>query len=124
MGQSDIADKEIDKLRHQIQELPTASVVIIEAATVLNQISDDNYWTLLTPQKFEFLRTQIKPLFRTVSQVDFKAMRFEKDVLEISLAFLAKEKSKFDTLKEGLVEQISELPLSVNIVARQAELIK
>jgi len=122
--QCDIARKEIDKLRSQIQDLPFASVVIIEAATALNRIADDNYWTRLTPQKFEFLRNQIKPLFRTVSQVDFKAMRFEKDVLEISLALLSKEKSKFETLKEALIEQISELPLSVNIVARESALIK
>jgi len=122
--QFEIAVKEIAKLRRQIQELPASSVVIIEAATALNQIADDNYWTHLTLQKFEFLRNQIKPLFRTVSQVDFKAMRFEKDVLEISLALLSGEKSKFETLKEGLVEQISELPLSVNIVAREAALIK
>ncbi|MFH2218887.1 MAG: DEAD/DEAH box helicase family protein [Pseudomonadota bacterium] len=122
--QLEITVKEIDKLRSQIQDLPSTSVVIIEAAPALNQITDDNYWTRLTPQKFEFLRNQIKPLFRTVSQVDFKAMRFEKDVLEISLVLLSREKSKFETLKEGLVEQISELPLSVNIVAREAALIK
>ena len=124
LEQPDIADKEIAKLRQQIQELPASSVVIIDAATALDQISDDNYWTHLTPQNIEFLRNQIKPLFRTVSQVDFKAMRFEKDVLEISLALLSKEKAKFETLKEGLVEQIGELPLSVHIVAGQAGLIK
>jgi len=124
MEKVDIATKEITKLRGQIKELPTASVVIIEAATALDHISDDNYWTLLTPQKFEFLRNQIKPLFRTVSQVDFKAMRFEKDVLEISLALLSQEKAKFETLKAGLVEQISELPLSINIVAREKALIQ
>jgi hypothetical protein len=49
---------------------------------------------------------EIKPLFRTVSEADFKAMRFEKDVLELSLALLGKEKIKFDTLREGIVEQI------------------
>lgn len=51
-------------------------------------------------------------------------MRFEKDVLEISLALLSGEKAKFETLKEGLIEQIGELPLSVHIVAREAALIK
>lgn len=120
----DIATKEIRNLRQQIQNLPTSSVVIIEAATVLDQIADDNYWTRLTPQKIEFLRSEIKPLFRTVSQVDFKAMRFERDILEISLALLCREKQKFETLKDGLMEQISELPLSVNIVAREETLIK
>jgi type I restriction enzyme R subunit len=122
--QSEIADKEIAILRHQIQDLPASSVVIIDAATALDRIKDDNYWTRLTPQKLEFLRDRIKPLFRTVSQVDFKAMRFEKDVLETSLALLSGEKTKFETLKAGLIEQIGELPLSVHIVARQATLIR
>jgi type I restriction enzyme R subunit len=40
------------------------------------------------------------------------------------LAHLAEEKGKFDTLKDNLTEQISELPLSVNIVAREQDLIK
>lgn len=124
MGRFNIADKEILKLRRQIRELPASSVIVIEAATALDHITDDNYWTNLTPQKIEFLRNQIKPLFRTVSQVDFKAMRFEKDVLEISLALLSGEKAKFATMKEGLVEQIGELPLSVHMVARQSVLIQ
>jgi type I restriction enzyme R subunit len=122
--QVDIAAKEIAALRRQIDDLPVSSVIVVEAATALDRIADDNYWTHLTPQKIEFLRSEIKPLFRTMSQVDFKAMRFEKDVLEISLALLSKEKAKFETLKEGLVEQIGELPLAVNIVARQAPLIQ
>jgi type I restriction enzyme R subunit len=32
--------------------------------------------------------------FRTVSDVDFKAMRFEKDIVEVSLAHLAGETEK------------------------------
>ncbi|BBO89630.1 DEAD/DEAH box helicase family protein [Desulfosarcina ovata] len=119
-----IAEKEIAILRGQIQDLPASSVVIIEAAAALDRISDENFWARLTPQKIEFLLDQIKPLFRTVSQVDFKAMRLEKDVLDISVALLCAEKARFDTLKTGLIEQIGELPLSVNIVARQAALIR
>ncbi|MGZ8172614.1 type I restriction endonuclease subunit R [Methylobacter sp.] len=130
LGSKDIAAKESAILRLQIQELPKSSVVIIEAATALNQIADTNYWTQLNSQKIEFLRHEIKPLFRTISQADFKAMRFSKDVLEISLALLSKEiwskeeRDQFETLKDGLVEQISELPLTVPIVAREENLIK
>jgi len=51
-------------------------------------------------------------------------MRFQKDLLEASLAKLAKEKVKFETLKDNIVELIGELPLSVNIVAREASIIK
>lgn len=119
-----IAQKEIEKLRNQIKELPEKSIVIQDAATDLEKLKDENFWINLSHDKIEFLRTNIKPLFRTVSQSDFKRMRFEKDVLETSLAHLSEEEEKFDTLKDNLTEQISELPLSVNIVAREQDLIK
>jgi type I restriction enzyme R subunit len=51
-------------------------------------------------------------------------MRFDKDVLEGSLAHLKGEKEKYAALSENLVGQISELPLSVNIVAQEAGLIQ
>ncbi|MGC9935242.1 DEAD/DEAH box helicase family protein [Priestia aryabhattai] len=119
-----IAEKEIINLRKQIEELPKNSVVIQESATDLKKIEDDNFWTKLTHEKIEFLRNAIKPLFRTVSQTDFKAMRFQKDLLEASLAKLANEQKKFETLKDNIVELIGELPLSVNIVAREETIIK
>jgi type I restriction enzyme R subunit len=120
----DIAEKEINKLRQQIQELPRNSVVIQESATDLHKIEDDNFWTKLTHDKIEFLRASIKPLFRTVSQTDFKAMRFQKDLLEASLAKMANEQKKFETLKDNIIELIGELPLSVNVVAREEAIIK
>lgn len=121
---AEIAQKEIEKLQSQINELPEKSIVIQDAATDLEKLKDENFWINLSHDKIEFLRINIKPLFRTVSQSDFKRMRFEKDVLETSLAHLAEEKEKFDALKDNLTEQISELPLSVNIVAREQNLIK
>lgn len=130
LGKADIAEKETNTLRQQIQQLPQESVVIIEAASTLKPLADDNYWNTLTPQKLEYLRTEIKPLFRTLSGVDFKAMRFTKDVLETSMALLGKEagdsedKERFEALQIALIEQISELPLSVPMVKRQDNLIK
>jgi len=130
LGNDKVATKESAILRQQIKDLPKNSVIIIEAATPLSKIADDNYWNTLSDKKLEFLRSEIKPLFRTVSQVDFKAMRFSKDVLEISVSLLIKESGdkeeieRFNTLKEGLIEQVSELPLSVPMVAREQQIIK
>ncbi len=123
-GQQNIAEREVDKLRKQIAELPKSSVVIIEAATPLNRLNEDNFWINLNHQKLEFLRADIKPLFRTVSETDFKAMRFERDLLEYSLSKLSEEKERGETLKEGIVEQISELPLSINFVKAEESLIR
>jgi type I restriction enzyme, R subunit len=123
-GEDAIAQKEIAKLRAQIKALPQNSVVIKEAAAGLRKISDDNFWVKINREKADFLRSAIIPLFKTVSQADFKAMRFEKDMLEISLAKLSGEEDRYETLKDNITEVLSELPLSVNIVAKQEELIK
>jgi len=121
---ADIATREIAKLRLQISALPKESVVIKEAATALARLQDDNFWINLTHDRLEFLRAEIKPLFRTVSEADFKAMRFERDLLEYSLAVLNDDKPQAETLKEGIIEQISELPLSVSFVKQEEALIR
>jgi len=123
-GKSEIVNKEVRKIRKQVEALPAKSVVIMEARNELQRMEDENFWINLTADKMEFLVAVVKPLMRTVSDVDFKAMRFEKDIVEVSLAHLAGETEKFETLKESIIEEIGELPLSVNIVAREQELIR
>jgi type I restriction enzyme R subunit len=134
----EIVNKEILKIRKQIETLPKNSIVIMEANHELQRLDDDNFWTNVTADKMEFLKAYVKPLFRTVSDIDFKAMRFEKDIVEVSLAWLQKETtpyakpgsiddvlvSKFETLKESIIEEIGELPLSINIVAKEEDLIR
>ena len=122
-NKNNITNKEISLLRKQIEELPGKSVVIQDAKADLAKVEDNVFWNKLTENKIDFLKNIIKPLFRTVSQVDFKIMRFRKDVLETSLAFLEEDKDKFETLKEGIIEIVSELPMSVNVVARQKDYI-
>ena len=124
LGQAQVAERESTKLRDQINQLPQNSVIIKEAAAALAQLEEENFWITLKHQRLEFLRTEIKPLFRTMSEADFKAMRFERDLLEYTLARLKQETAKAETLKEGIVKQISELPLSVNFVKAEEALIR
>jgi type I restriction enzyme R subunit len=124
LNETETANKEILNLKKQADSLPQNSIVILDAKHDLQRLEDKNFWNYLSPDKIEFLRTFVKPLFRTISGVDFKAMRFEKDIVEVSLAHLSNEKNKFDTLKESIIGGISELPLSVNIVAKEEELIR
>ncbi|MDQ7746329.1 type I restriction endonuclease subunit R [Hydrogenophaga pseudoflava] len=123
-GHEDIAAREVAKLRSQIAALPKESIVIKEAAAALARLQDENFWISLNHDRLDFLRAEIKPLFRTVSEADFKAMRFERDVLEYSLAILSEDKEQAETLKAGIVEQISELPLSVSFVKQEEALIR
>jgi type I restriction enzyme R subunit len=120
----EITEREVSKLRLQISALPKASIVIKEASAHLAKLEEENFWINLTHEKLEYLRAEIKPLFRTVSEADFKAMRFERDVLEYSLAILNENKEQAETIKEGVVEQISDLPLSVSFVKKEEVLIR
>lgn len=120
----EIATKEISKLKAQIEQLPQNSVVILDAKNELQRLEDANFYIQFTHEKVDFLRSFVKPLFRTISDADFKAMRFEKDIVEVSLAKLANENEKFETLKESIIEEIGELPLTVNIVAQEEDLIR
>jgi type I restriction enzyme, R subunit len=124
INETQITQKEIEKLRKQIATLPQNSIVILDAKHELQRLEDENFWNHLSSEKIEFLKSVVKPLFRTVSETDFKAMRFEKDIVEVSLAKLSDEKEKFETLKDSIIEEIAELPLSVNIIAKEEELIR
>ena len=124
LGHPSVAEKEIGMLRVQIAALPARSVAIMEEQAQLAQCQAEAFWQPLSAERIAFLRHTILPLFRVVSRADFKAMRFEKDVLEASLAHLRNEKKKYAALTENLIAQIGELPLSVNIVAQEAGLIQ
>ena len=124
LGLTIVAERETTKLRQQIANLPPTSVIIKEAAPALARLEEENFWISLDHHKLEFLRAEIKPLFRTVSEADFKAMRFERDLLEYALAKLREEMDKAGTLKDGIVEQISQLPLSVKFVQAEEALIR
>ena len=129
---------EIVKLRKQIENLPYNSIVIKDAQFELQPLEDENFWNNLDTDKLEFLRSVVKPLFRTVSMTDYSAMRFEKDIVEVSLAWMTNDNSpyslpnsnddliqgKYETLKSCLIETIGKLPLTVNIVAREVDLIQ
>ena len=119
-----IAQQESLKLRKQIATLPQASIVIQEAATALARVLEESFWSDLTHEDTTFLRSEIQPLFRTVSDADFKAMRFERDVLSHSLAKLSEEKERADAIRSGIVETISELPLSISFVNEHETLIQ
>jgi type I restriction enzyme R subunit len=124
LAQTGIAEKEIQKLKVQVSKLPANSVVIMEARNELQKLEEENFWIRLSDEKIEFLDAVVKPLFRTVADADYKAMRFEKDIVEVSLAHLSSEHDKFETLKESIIEVIGELPLSINVVAKQEQLIR
>lgn len=120
----EIQIEEAIRLQKQIELLPLNSIVVKDNNSAVTKVNNAGFWKDLTLEKLEYLKTEIAPLMRTISGVDYKAMRFEKDVLEVSLMKLKKEEVKYVMLKDALIERISDLPLSLNIVLKEQKLIK
>ncbi|WP_333597846.1 DEAD/DEAH box helicase family protein [Chryseobacterium flavum] len=124
LADAGIFDPTLEKIKIAIDRLPIQSIVIRDAIKLLEEVKEDLFFDELNTGKIDFLQENIRPLFRTISGVDFKAMRFEKDVVEISIAYWQEDKEKFEALKNAITEEISELPLSINVVAKHKDLIQ
>lgn len=118
----------IEKTQRQIlddvRSLPANSVTVLDGRKYLDEVLELGYWLHMNEEKFEYLRLYVAPIMRAKSEADFKAMHFELDIVDLATAHILKDHEKFENLKEGVIETISELPLEVNIVAEQEVLIR
>ncbi|MFN7490339.1 MAG: DEAD/DEAH box helicase family protein [Chryseotalea sp.] len=120
---NEIAESEKLELEKLINALPKNNVVVQDNAVDLEKVYEPKFWEHLTNDKIDFLDQTIAPILRALSSVDFKAMRFEKDIVEFSLAQLNNESQDMENLKEIIIEQIAELPLNIGVVAKEKEII-
>lgn len=123
-GATDIADRVKADLRRDLTELPANNVVVAEAAANLAAIGSDSFWRRLGGEGIGILRGLIAPVLRARSAADFKGMRFEVETVEAATALLARNPDAFDAARESLIAQVAELPLTVNLVAREKSLIE
>lgn len=111
-------------LRGDLDSLPLNNVVVLESQADLAVVRNEAYWQRLGRDQLGFLRQTIAPILRAQSNADFKALRFQLDVVDLGTALLAGNRDAVDALREVVVEQVSELPLGVNLVARELDLIE
>ncbi len=123
---STIIQNTVIKLKEDIAKLPPNNVVILDAAGKIRKLND-TFWQKLTEDKKIFLQNEIAPLMRTRTTEDFKAMSFELKVINYSIAKIeseGKSTKKVKALEEVIIEMVSDLPLTVNVVAKEKELIE
>lgn len=120
---TDLAEKEVNQLRGLLALLPAQNVVVLDNKALLEDLSQDAYWSQLDQEQLNHLEQQVAPLMRVLSGVDFMAMRFEKDLVDCGTALLAQDEQALASIEVVIMAQIAELPLSINIVAKEQELI-
>jgi type I restriction enzyme R subunit len=111
-------------LRADIDALPANNVVVLENQTDLAVVRNDAWWQRIDRDQLPFLRRAIAPILRAQSSGEFKGLRFQIDVVELATALLAGNAAAADTLRDAIVEQVAELPMGVNLVARERELVE
>lgn len=120
---TEIATAEKLELEKLINSLPQNNVIVQDNALDLEKVYEPTFWNELSDDKIQFLDQTISPILRALSSVDFKAMRFEKDIVEFSIAQLNEESQDIENLKELITTQIAELPLNIGVVAKEKEII-
>ncbi|MBU1087543.1 MAG: DEAD/DEAH box helicase family protein, partial [Candidatus Omnitrophica bacterium] len=123
-GLNDIIEKTKKNLKQDIQQLPSNSVPVLDNRSSLAKTEDVNFWIDLSQQKIEFLRDIIAPVMRALSGVDYRAMRFELDVVEYANENILQNNDRMDALSGVIIEKVEQLPFSVHIVAKERELIE
>jgi type I restriction enzyme R subunit len=123
-GATDVAERVKADLRRDVADLPANNVVVAEASADLAAIAGDSFWRALDAEDLGTLRGLIAPVLRARSAADFKGMRFELEAVEAATAILARNADALDAARESLVAQVAELPLTVNLVAREKDLIE
>ena len=119
-----IIEKTQKQIMNDIRQLPSNNVIVLDGKKYLDDVLEPGFWLHMNDDKFKYLRLYVTPIMRAKSEADFKAMHFELDIVDLSTAHILKDHEKFENLKEGVIETVSELPLEVNIVAEQEELIR
>jgi type I restriction enzyme, R subunit len=125
LGEDAIFKKMKLKLAEDIELLPKNNVVVLEAKNRLDQLTE-TFWQRLDEDRRDYLKKEIAPLMRTRSGEDYKAMSFEIKILKYSIARMQEDEGnqkKAATIETAIIEMVEDLPLSVNIVAAQTQLI-
>lgn len=122
--ESEYVEKEINSIRKWVDKLPENNVVILENQEKLARVRLEEFWDGLGFQGIEYLELEIAPLMSTISGEDFKALRFQKDVIEAQVLLLSEEVEDYDNLVELISAQLAELPLNISEVSKQKKLIQ
>ncbi len=124
VDRGDIVERVKLDLRADLLALPANNVVVLDHRADLDRALDEQLWRTLDARTMDFLRTIIAPVLRARAEVDFKALRFETEVVELGTALLEGNQEAFDAILDSVVLQVAELPLTVNLVAREHALVE
>jgi len=98
----------VSDLRAMIGRIPRDSFPVKKVWMQIATAWDDDFWTLITPAKLDFLRLQVAPLLRFAPEVDVAAETFTHKVERLKLQIL--QAGPTPQLLQSIAEDVSLLP--------------
>jgi type I restriction enzyme R subunit len=98
----------VSDIRTMIARIPRDSFPVKKVWVQIASAWDDDFWTLITPTKLDFLRLQVAPLLRFAPDVDVAAETFTHRVERLKLQILQTTPSP--QLLQSIAEDVSLLP--------------
>lgn len=98
----------ITDVRAMIARIPCDSFPVKKVWLQVATAWGNDFWTLITPAKLDFLRLHVAPLLRFAAEVDVAAETFTHKVERLKLQTL--QKSPSPQLLQSIVEDVSLLP--------------
>lgn len=123
-GLNELYRTEVNKLKELLDSLPPRSVTVLDAAAILQRTADQYFWETLTPQSIAFLERDVAPIMRALSGANFKAMRFERDVVLVAWHRLMNDAPALRTGVELIQNQVGDLATSLEQVQAKMEWIE
>jgi type I restriction enzyme R subunit len=105
---ADAPRQAITDLRGMMDRIPQESFPVKKVWLQLHHAWGDDFWTLITPNKLEFLRLHIGPLLRFAAGVDVAAETFTHKIERLKLQTL--QASPSPQLLQSIAEDVSLLP--------------
>jgi len=123
-GDAELVEMTKADLRADLAQLPARNIIVQQASADLGRVEDDAFWDRLDADDIGVLRTTVAPVLRTRASTELKAFRLQIDVVEYSTARLAGEDDRAEAIAESIQSQLEELPMTVNVVSRERDLIE
>ncbi len=98
----------ISDLRAMMARVPQDSFPVKKVWLQVSPAWQDDFWTLITPTKLDFLRLHVAPLLRFAAEVDVEAETFTHKVERLKLQILQATPSP--QLLQSIAEDVSRLP--------------
>lgn len=122
-GHEEVGARAAAGLRRDLETLPANNIVVLEHQAVLAQVRPDRFWASPSPRDIAWLRQTVAPILRARTDTEASSLRFETDAVEYVSALLTGNREALQAVRDALIEQVAELPMGVNLVAAERELI-